>query len=101
MTFNGQRNDDLIMKLSDNSCRFEPDADVTVGAVFKRTAPAGHKITLTAGEGGTLQCFLSTGPEVQSGSTVDDGVALRFTAKPMKGYKTDQWTIIGEPFGKG
>ena len=100
-TFNGQRNDDLIMKLSDNSCRFEPDADVTIGAVFKQTAPAGHKITLTAGEGGTLQCFLSTGPEVQSGSTVDDGVALRFTAKPMKGYKTDQWTINGEPFAKG
>ena len=100
-TFNGQRNDDLIMKLSDNSCRFEPDADVTVGAVFKQTAPAGHKITLTAGEGGTLQCFLSTGPEVQSGSTVDDGVALRFTAKPMKGYKTDQWTINGDPFAKG
>ena len=100
-TFNGQRNDDLFMKLSDNSCRFEPDADVTVGAVFKRTAPAGHKITLTAGEGGTLQCSLSNGTEVQSGSTVDDGVALRFTAKPKSGYKTDQWTINGEPFAKG
>ncbi|WP_308556578.1 hypothetical protein, partial [uncultured Porphyromonas sp.] len=100
-TFNGQRNDDLIMKLSDNSCKYEPDADVTIGAVFKSTAPAGHKITLTAGEGGTLQCFLSDGTEVQSGSTVDDGVALRFNAKPMSGYKTDQWTINGEPFAKG
>ena len=100
-TFNGQRNDDLIMKLSDNSCRFEPDADVTIGAVFKQTAPAGHKITLTAGDGGTLQCFLSNGTEVQSGSSVDDGVALRIVAKPMKGYKTDQWTINGEPFAKG
>ena len=100
-TFNGERNDDLIMKLSDNSCKYEPDADVTIGAVFKSTAPAGHKITLTAGEGGTLQCSLSDGTEVQSGSTVDDGVALRFNAKPMSGYKTDQWTINGEPFAKG
>ncbi|WP_462136619.1 InlB B-repeat-containing protein, partial [Porphyromonas uenonis] len=100
-TLNGERADDLIMKLSDNSCKFEPDADVTVGAVFKSTAPAGHKITLTAGEGGTLQCFLSTGTEVQSGSTVDDGVDLQFTATPKSGYKTDQWTINGEPFAKG
>ena len=100
-TFNGQRDDNLITKLSDNSCRYEPDADVTIGAVFKQTTPAGHKVTLTAGEGGTLQCFLSNATEVQSGSTVDDGVALRFTAKPMKGYKTDQWTINGEPFAKG
>ncbi|WP_298887604.1 T9SS type A sorting domain-containing protein [uncultured Porphyromonas sp.] len=100
-TFNGQRNDDLFTKLSDNSCRYEPDADVTIGAVFKQTTPAGHKITLTAGEGGTLQCSLTNGTEVQSGSTVDDGVALRFNARPMNGYKTDQWTINGEPYTRG
>ena len=100
-TFNGQRDDNLITKLSDNSCRYEPDADVTIGAVFKQTTPAGHKVTLTAGEGGTLQCSLTNGTEVQSGSTVDDGVALRFNARPMNGYKTDQWTINGEPFAKG
>ena len=100
-TFNGQRDDNLITKLSDNSCRYEPDADVTIGAVFKQTTPAGHKITLTAGEGGTLQCSLTNGTEVQSGSTVDDGVALRFNARPMNGYKTDQWTINGEPYTRG
>ena len=77
------------------------DQDLKVEVTFKQTTPAGHKVTLTAGEGGTLQCFLSNATEVQSGSTVDDGVALRFTAKPMKGYKTDQWTINGEPFAKG
>ena len=100
-TLNGEKGSPYLMVVDEHTCKLTAEEDDTIGAVFKQTTPAGHKITLTAGEGGTLQCFLSTGPEVQSGSTVDDGVALRFTAKPMKGYKTDQWTINGEPFAKG
>ena len=99
-TLNGEKSR-FLMIVDEHTCKLSAEDNDTIGAVFKRTAPAGHKITLTAGEGGTLQCFLSTGPEVQSGSTVDDGVALRFNAKPMNGYKTDQWTINGEPFAKG
>ena len=99
-TLNGEKSR-FLMIVDEHTCKLSAEDNDTIGAVFKRTAPAGHKITLTAGEGGTLQCFLSTGPEVQSGSTVDDGVALRFNAKPMSGYKTDQWTINGEPFAKG
>ena len=99
-TLNGEKSR-FLMIVDEHTCKLSAEDNDTIGAVFKRTTPAGHKITLTAGEGGTLQCFLSTGPEVQSGSTVDDGVALRFNAKPMSGYKTDQWTINGEPFAKG
>ena len=99
-TLNGEKSR-FLMIVDEHTCKLSAEENDTIGAVFKRTAPAGHKITLKAGEGGTLQCFLSTGPEVQSGSTVDDGVALRFNAKPMSGYKTDQWTINGEPFAKG
>ena len=99
-TLNGEKSR-FLMIVDEHTCKLSAEDNDTIGAVFKRTAPAGHKITLTAGEGGTLQCFLSTGPEVQSGSTVDDGVALRIVAKPKSGYKTDQWTINGEPFAKG
>ena len=100
-TLNGEKGSRYLMVVDEHTCKLTAEEDDTIGAVFKRTAPAGHKITLTAGEGGTLQCSLSNGTEVQSGSTVDDGVALRFTAKPKSGYKTDQWTINGEPFAKG
>ncbi len=100
-TLNGEKGSRYLMVVDEHTCKLTAKEDDTIGAVFKQTTPAGHKITLTAGEGGTIQCFLSTGPEVQSGSTVDDGVALRFTAKPMSGYKTDQWTVNDEPFAKG
>ena len=99
-TLNGEKSR-FLMIVDEHTCKLSAEDNDTIGAVFKRTTPAGHKITLKAGEGGTLQCSLSNGTEVQSGSTVNDGVALRFTAKPMKGYKTDQWTINGEPFAKG
>ena len=99
-TLNGEKSR-FLMIVDEHTCKLSAEDNDTIGAVFKSTAPAGHKITLTAGEGGTLQCSLSDGTEVQSGSTVDDGVALRFNAKPMSGYKTDQWTINGVPFAKG
>ena len=100
-TLNGEKGSRYLMVVDEHTCKLTAKEDDTIGAVFKQTTPAGHKITLTAGEGGTIQCLLSTGSEVQSGSTVDDGVALRFNARPMSGYKTDQWTINGEPFAKG
>ncbi|WP_302778052.1 InlB B-repeat-containing protein, partial [Porphyromonas uenonis] len=100
-TLNGEKGSPYLMVVDEHTCKLTAEEDDNIGAVFKQTTPAGHKITLTAGEGGTLQCSLTNGTEVQSGSTVDDGVALRFNAKPMKGYKTDQWTINGEPFAKG
>ena len=100
-TLNGEKGSPYLMVVDEHTCKLTAEEDDNIGAVFKQTTPAGHKITLTAGEGGTLQCFLSTGPEVQSGSTVDDGVALRFNAKPMNGYKTDQWKINGELYTRG
>ena len=99
-TLNGEKSR-FLMIVDEHTCKLSAEDNDTIGAVFKSTAPAGHKVTLTAGEGGTLQCSLTNGTEVQSGSTVDDGVALRFNARPMNGYKTDQWTINGEPYTKG
>ena len=100
-TLNGEKGSPYLMVVDEHTCKLTAEEDDNIGAVFKQTTPAGHKITLTAGEGGTLQCSLTNGTEVQSGSTVDDGVALRFNAKPMNGYKTDQWTINGEPYTRG
>ena len=100
-TLNGEKGSRYLMVVDEHTCKLTAEENDTIGAVFKQTTPAGHKITLTAGEGGTLQCSLTNGTEVQSGSTVDDGVALRFNARPMNGYKTDQWTINGEPYTRG
>lgn len=75
-------------------------ASCEVQAVFEQTTPAGHKITYTAGAGGSLKCFYSNGSEVNSGDLVEDGVALRFNATPESGYKVNEWTINGQPFAK-
>ena len=67
--------------------------ETTVFVSFEKIPVTMYKITYLYGDGGTLTAKLVNGSEVASGSELEAGSVILFTATPNKDYKVAKWLV--------
>ena len=71
------------------------DGKLTVEVKFGSDS---HKITFSAGAGGSLKAALADGSELKNEQNVPEGSTVTFTAAPSGSKGVKSWTVDGKPY---
>ena len=71
------------------------DSKLTVEVKFGSDS---HKITFSAGAGGSLKAALADGSELKNEQNVPEGSTVTFTAAPSGSKGVKSWTVDGKPY---
>lgn len=80
-----------VSKDAPNLYRFVVKEAATIAVSFKKDVRM--CVVSYSAENGTVSCATSKGTELASGSKVDEGTNLVFTAKPNSGYVFGKWVV--------
>lgn len=91
-TFDGWYDEDTDRKIGDAGATYTPTANINLYAKWTIKT---YTVIATAENGNVTITDYDSGTQITSGSQVEHGTSLRFTASPNAGYEFSSWSVTG------